>query len=77
MDFDKDTVSLMKLHGRILLQGITGGTVLDLVLLGVWYLTGGWQIWGVRFARERMAVWRGWEGKVGMGEVERRCRGGV
>lgn len=22
-----------------------------------------------------MAVWRGWEGKVGMGEVERRCRG--
>lgn len=45
------------------------------MLLGVWYLTGGWQIWGVRFARERMAVWRGWEGKVGMGEVERRCRG--
>ncbi|KAK4675647.1 hypothetical protein QC764_0080260 [Podospora pseudoanserina] len=43
MDFDKDTVSLMKLHGRILLQGITGGTVLDLVLLG-WYLTGGSQI---------------------------------
>ncbi|KAK4199388.1 hypothetical protein QBC40DRAFT_349530 [Triangularia verruculosa] len=73
LDSHGNTAIVLRSSWRIIFFSVTRGTLLDLVLLTIWYLTG-WQVWGLRWVRRRMALWKDSEDLVGREEVERIVR---